>query len=404
MSLLSYVTGVISFMIEFLVRKFIKDYQDLEKPEVRTAYGILASIVGILCNVCLFLMKVLAGAVMGSVAVMADAFNNLSDAASSVISFVGVKLASKPADDEHPFGHGRMEYISAFIVAFLVIQVGFSFFKNSVGKIRNPEDMTFEFIPFLILLISIGVKLWMGAFNRKLGNRINSKVMLATAADSMGDVLSTSVTVISILIYKFAGVNMDAYMGLILSFVVMWSGISIFKDTVEPLLGEAVDPELYKKITELVESYDGIIGTHDLIVHNYGPGRSMASIHAEVPRSADIEESHEIIDKVEREVAKQLGIFLVIHMDPLEVEDETILKVREEVRETLWLIDENLSFHDFRMVHGKNQINLIFDVVVPHSYQEEEKKKLTGKIKEAMVHKDPRYQCVITVDQGFLGE
>lgn len=388
----------------FLVRFFVKDYTNVENQEVRTSYGVLASIIGVLCNICLFVIKVIAGAVIGSVAVMADAFNNLSDAVSSIISYIGVKMASKPADEEHPFGHGRMEYIAAFVVSVLVIEVGLSFFKNSFGKIRHPESMTFEIISFIVLLVSIGIKLWLGAFNKKYGKRINSKVMEATAADCIGDVLCTAGTVISILIYYFTDINIDAYLGLLLSLVVIWSGVSIFRETMEPLLGEAVDPELYKKISKMVESYEGIIGTHDLIVHNYGPGRSMASIHAEVPRNADIEESHEIIDKAEREVAKKLGIFLVIHMDPLEVEDQAILKVRGEVEETLWLIDEELTFHDFRMVHGKNQINLIFDIVVPHRYSEEQKKKLATKVQQAMLHKDARYRCVITIDQGFLGE
>ena len=390
--------------MDFLVKKFVKNSDRVQDPAVRTSYGVLVSIVGILCNVLLFAAKLGIGIFMHSIAVMADAFNNLSDAASSVISFVGVKMASKPADDEHPFGHGRMEYIAAFIVAFLVIQVGFSFFKSSIVKLQNPEDITFELIPFLILVLSVGVKFWMAHFNRRLGKRIDSKVMLATAADSMGDVITTSATIVSILICAFAGVNIDAVAGLVVSLVVMWAGVSIVKDTLEPLIGEAVDPKLYQAITELVESYDGIVGTHDLIVHNYGPNKSMATIHAEVPRDVDIEESHEIIDRIERDAAKKLGIFLVIHMDPLAVEDEAILAVKGEVEEILWLIDESLSFHDFRMVHGKKQINLIFDVVVPHSYTQENRERLVHKIKTAMHKKDSRYQCVITVDQSFVAD
>ena len=388
--------------MDFLVKKFVKNYEQVQDSEVRTAYGMLASVVGILCNVFLFAVKILIGLIMGSIAVTADAFNNLSDAASSVISFVGVKMASKPADDEHPFGHGRMEYIAAFIVAFLVIQVGFSLFQTSIGKLRNPEDIAFDLLPFLILVLSIGIKLWVEYYNRRLAKRIDSKVKKATAAASLRDVIPTSAPAASILISHFAGVNVDGIAGLLVSVLVMWSGVSIFRDTLEPLVGEAVDPELYQQITDLVESYDGILGTHDLIVHNYGPGKSMASIHAEVPRNVDIEDSHEIIDRAEREVARKLGILLVIHMDPLAVEDEAVNRVRKEVKETLWLIDENLSFHDFRMVRGKKQINLIFDMVVPHSYSEEQRKKLTDKVALAMQHKDPRYQCVITVDQSFL--
>lgn len=389
-------------MTEFLVKKFVKNYESIQNPGVRTQYGVLSSIVGILCNVLLFGVKLLIGLAMHSIAVMADAFNNLSDAASSIISFVGVKMASKPADEEHPFGHGRMEYIAAFIVAFLVIQVGFSFLKSSVGKIRNPEEMAFELVPFLILILSVAVKLWMGLFNRRLGRRIDSKVMLAASADSFGDVLTTSVTIAAILISKLIGFNVDAYAGIIVSLIVMWAGVGIAKDTLEPLIGEAVDPELYKQITDLVESYEGIEGTHDLVVHNYGPNQSMASIHAEVPRDVDIEDSHEIIDRIEREVSKRLGIFLVIHMDPVEVKDEYILKVKAEVEETVGKIDERLSIHDFRLVKGKKQINLIFDMVVPHEYTQDKEDEVRLQVLEDMQNVDARYQCVITIDKSFV--
>lgn len=389
-------------MTAFLVKKFVKNHENIQNSEVRTQYGVLSSIVGILCNVLLFGVKLLIGLAMHSIAVMADAFNNLSDAASSIISFVGVKMASKPADEEHPFGHGRMEYIAAFIVAFLVIQVGFSFLKSSIGKIRNPEEMVFELLPFLILVLSVAVKLWMGLFNRRLGKRIDSKVMLAAAADSFGDVLTTSVTIAAILISRLIGFNVDAYAGIIVSLIVMWAGVGIAKDTLEPLIGEAVDPELYEQITELVESYDGIEGTHDLVVHNYGPNQSMASIHAEVPRDVDIEDSHEIIDRIEREVSKRLGIFLVIHMDPVEVRDEYILKVKTEVEDVVQNIDERLTIHDFRLVKGKKQINLIFDMVVPHEYTQDKEDEVRLQVLEDMQKTDARYQCVITIDKSFV--
>lgn len=390
-------------MTDFLVRRFVKDYKEIENPQVRTRYGVLSSIVGILCNVLLFGFKLMIGLLMHSIAVMADAFNNLSDAASSIISFIGVKIASKPADEEHPFGHGRMEYIAAFIVSFLVIQVGFSFFKSSIAKLQNPQELVFQVVPFSILVLSIGVKLWMGLFNRKLGRRINSKVMLATAADSMGDVVTTSATVCSILISHFAGVNIDAIAGIVVSLIVMWSGISIAKETLEPLIGEAVDPQLYEAVTRHVEAYDGIEGTHDLIVHNYGPNKSMASIHAEVPRDVDIEKSHEIIDRIEREVSKELGIYLVIHMDPVEVRDEEILAVKELVEDVTKSIDERLEFHDFRMVSGQEQINLIFDLVVPYEYNREQQDQLRLRVIDEMQKVDRRYQCVITIDQSFVG-
>ena len=389
-------------MTDFLVRKFVKNYEQTEDVQVRTSYGVLSSIVGIFCNVLLFAAKFLIGVLMHSISVMADGFNNLSDAASSIISFIGVKMAEKPADEEHPFGHGRIEYIAALVVAFLVIEVGLSFLTSSIGKLKNPEEITFELIPFLILILSIGVKLWLAYFNTKLGKKIASKVMMATAADSMGDVITTSATILSILVCTFTGYNIDAIAGLVVSLIVMWAGVGIAKDTLEPLIGQAADPELAAKIKQEVESYDGITGTHDLIVHDYGPNRSMASIHAEVPRDVDIEASHEIIDRIEREVSKKLGIFLVIHMDPVEVRDERVLAVKDTVQKILYELDPEVTFHDFRMVWGEKRINLIFDVLVPFAYDKEKQKNLEKQICERITERDSRYQCVITVEKSFV--
>lgn len=389
-------------MTEFLVHRFVKDYENTEDTKVRTAYGILSSMVGIFCNVLLFAAKLSIGMLMHSISVMADGFNNLSDAASSIISFIGVKMAEKPADEEHPFGHGRIEYIAALVVSFLVIEVGITFLKSSAGKLTNPEEISFDLIPFLILVFSVGVKLWMAAFNRKLGKRIDSKVMLATAADSMGDVFTTGATILSILVCTFTGLNIDAIAGLVVSLIVIWAGVGIAKDTLEPLIGQAVDPELAERIRREVESYEGIEGTHDLIVHNYGPNRSMASIHAEVPRDVDIETSHEIIDRIEREVTKKLGIFLVIHMDPVEMRDERVLAAKEHLEKVLEKLDPEAAFHDFRMVWGEERINLIFDVQVPFSYGEEQQKELETEIAARMMLTDPRYRCVITVEKSFI--
>ena len=391
-------------MTEFLVRRFVKNYQNTEDLRVRTSYGVLSSCVGIFCNVLLFAVKLAIGFLMNSLAIMADAFNNLSDAASSIISFVGVKMAGKPADKEHPFGHGRIEYISALIVAFLVIEVGLTCLQSSVEKLFHPEDITFDWLSFVILLLSVGVKLWMSFFNRKLGRRIDSKVMLATAADSAGDVIVTSATLASILICYFTSVNIDAFTGVAVSLLVIWAGISIAKDTLEPLIGQRPDPELYHQIQEMVESYDGIVGTHDLIIHNYGPNRSMASIHAEVPRETDIEVSHEIIDRIERDVARKLNIFLVIHMDPVEIHDEKVLAVKAKLNGVVQALDPQLSFHDFRVVNGQEQINLIFDLVTPFSYTPEEVAKVVHQVKSLMKEVDSRYQCVITVDKDYLTE
>lgn len=391
-------------MTEFLVRHFIKDYQDVEKVSVRTAYGVLASIVGICCNIFLFAAKFIIGLVIHSVSVTADAFNNLSDAGSSIISFVGVKMAEKPADKDHPFGHGRIEYIAALVVSFLVLEVGFTFLKDSIGRIREPEDLNFQAVSVVILLLSIAVKLWMGMFNRKLGEKIDSKVMMAVFTDSMGDVITTGATILSILFFAVTGINIDGIVGVGVALVVMWAGVGIAKDTLEPLIGEAIDPEVYEKIKTFVESYDGIEGTHDLIVHNYGPGRSMASIHAEVPNDVDIEQSHEIIDRIERDAGKKLGIFLVIHMDPVEMKDERVLNIRRKTEEILKELDPACSIHDFRVVRGEEQSNLIFDMVIPIEYDEEKRKELPRKLKERLKELDPRYECVITVDYDYVAK
>lgn len=391
-------------MTEHLVKRFVKDYENVENADVRTAYGVLASIVGICCNLTLFTAKIVIGIMVHSISVMADAFNNLSDAASSIISFIGVKMAQKPADEAHPFGHGRIEYISAFIVAFFVIQVGFSLFKNSVGKIRNPQEMAFNRISVIILLLSIAVKLWMGIFNRRLGKRIHSTVMMATAADSLGDVAATTATMASLMVFGIWGVNIDGIIGLAVSIAVMIAGVNIARDTLAPLIGQAIDPKIYREIKEFVEAYDGIVGTHDLIVHNYGPSKSMASIHAEVPSDENIEVSHEIVDTIERDCLKKLGIFLVIHMDPVETHNQQVQAIKQQLGEVLEGLDSRLEFHDLRVVDGTLRVNLIFDLVVPRDYNEAMRDKLRVRVSEDMHSRDERFFCVITMENSFCAE
>ena len=391
-------------MTEFLIKHFIKDYKEVEKMSVRTAYGVLASIVGIFCNVFLFVVKFVVGFILRSVSVTADAFNNLSDAGSSIISFVGVKMAEKPADRDHPFGHGRIEYIAALVVSFLVLEVGFTFLKDSIGKIQTPETLNFQTVSVVILILSIAVKLWLGLFNRKLGEKINSKVMMAVFADSMGDVITTGATILSLIFFRLTGINIDGIVGVGVALVVMWAGVGIARDTLEPLIGEAIDPEVYEESKSFVESCDGIEGTHDLIVHNYGPGRSMASIHAEVPNDVDIEQSHEIIDRIERDTAKKLGIFLVIHMDPVEMKDQRVLQIRDRAVQILRELDPACSIHDFRVVHGEKQINLIFDMVIPIEYDEKMRAELPQKLAERLKKADPRYECVITAKYDYVAK
>lgn len=391
-------------MTEFLVKRFVKNYQQIEQASVRTSYGLMASVVGICCNLVLFTVKFFTGALMRSISVMADAFNNLSDAASSIIAFVGVKMAEKPADEEHPFGHGRMEYIAAFVVAFLVIQVGFSLLKTSVEHIIHPVELSFHYVSAAILLMSIGVKLWMAMFNRRLGKRIDSSVMMATAADSLGDVLATSATLVSIVVYGIWNINIDGIVGILVSVLVMIAGVNIAKDTLAPLIGEPIDAKEYKKITEFVERYDGIVGSHDLIVHNYGPGHRMASIHAEVPNDVDIEVSHAIVDRIERDALKKLGLHLVIHMDPLELKDERVGLMKETAELVIHGLDSRLSLHDFRVVEKRNKIHLIFDLAVPREYTQQMRDALKQEVYKRMKEQDPRYYCLITVESTYQTE
>lgn len=391
-------------MINFLVKRFIKDYENVENAKIRTAYGMLASILGICCNLFLFSSKLFAGFLVNSISVMADAFNNLSDAASSIIGFVGVRMAEKPADEEHPFGHGRMEYIAAFVVAFLVVQVGFSLLKTAVEKILHPETLSFSLFSVGILVFSVLVKLWMASYNRKLGKKINSTVMMATAADSLGDVGATSATIVSLLVFRFFHINIDGIIGLVVSVLVLIAGINIAKDTLAPLLGEAIDPEVYKKISDFVESYDGIIGSHDLIVHNYGPSRSMASIHAEVPSKVDIETSHAVVDQIERDALEKLGIFLVIHMDPVETDNELAAILKEMAIDVILHLDSRLTLHDFRIAQSPARINLIFDLVVPRDYTRQMREELTRQVCEKVRERDRRCACIVTVENSYRQE
>ena len=391
-------------MTDLLVKVFVKDNTNTDNQRVRTSYGVLASIVGILCNLLLFVVKISIGALINSISIMADAFNNLSDAASSVISFLGVKLAGRPADKEHPFGHGRLEYVAALIVAFLILLVGVSLFKGSFQKVLQPEEVGFHWILVLILCLSVFVKVWLALFNRKLGKIINSNLLQATSCDARNDVIVTSATIISILFGKFTGITIDGWMGLVVSAFVLFSGFSIAKDTLIPLLGAAIDKEVYHDITCKVESYAGIVGSHDLILHNYGPSCIMASIHAEVPNDSDMEEVHETIDRIERDIMNEMGISIVIHMDPIKLNDRRILESRQMVKNIVHEIEPQAETHDIRVADDSEGTNLIFDLVVPHSYKKEEEQKLLHDVEERIGNIDKRYHCIITIENGFIEE
>lgn len=388
---------------EFLIKKFIINYQNIEEEKTRNAYVYLASIVGILCNLILSIIKISVGFISGSVSITADGFNNLSDMASSIITMIGIKLANRPADKEHPFGHGRMEYLSALVVAFMVMLVGVQFVKTSFERILNPVAVSFEIIPFILLLISLLIKLWLSRFNKYMGLKINSTALKAASVDALGDVFTSSCVLISFLAAKFTTLPIDGYVGLIVSAAILYAGYSLIKDTISPLLGEAPDEELVKKIKQGVLSYDNIIGVHDLIIHNYGVGKCMASIHAEIPSNIDLVTIHEIIDSAEREISQKLNIYLVIHMDPMCIHDDKINKVKGEVQEILLKYKTIKSMHDFRITEGKDKINIIFDIEV-NAYEvntPDKEEELKGKLESDIKKLNPLYNCVITIDKYF---
>lgn len=369
---------------------------------MRERYGALGSFMGIFCNLLLFILKLILGLISGSVSIMADAFNNLSDIGSSVVTLLGFKLSKKPADPDHPFGHGRMEYMSAFIVAVLILLVGAELFKSSVSKIFSPEPLNISLITVIGLIISVAVKLWMSFFSRKLSKLINSGSLKATAQDSLNDCISTSCVLISIIIYKFTELNLDPYMGVLVALFILWSGFSSAKETISPLLGEPPSKELIDGIKNGILKYKEFSGLHDLIVHNYGPGRCFASVHVEVPADINVLKCHELIDRAESEISAALGIEIVMHMDPIAVDDSCVTETYNALLEKVHTIDSRLALHDFRMVEGENRINLVFDVVVPPDFQMS-KAELKSEICDLVREIDERYCCVIQVDIDLTG-
>lgn len=386
-------------MTGFLIRRFIRNPEDTENAEVRYAYGRLAGITGLCANVLLFAAKLVAGGLTGSLAIMADAFNNLSDAGSSIVTLVGFKLSSAPPDEEHPFGHGRMEYLSALAVAALIMVAGFELATKSVEKILHPSETAFEPVSLVILVLAIGVKLWMALFYRKIGGRIDSEVLRAASADSRNDTLSTLVVLVSAVVNIFVPVDIDGYVGAVIALFVIWSGFSVIRKTVSPLLGQAPDPKFVEDIKNTVLSYDGIIGIHDLMVHNYGPGRVVLSLHAEVPAEEDVMHSHDLVDRVEKELMQKYHAIACIHMDPVNTSDERVARLREMVEGLLHGIDERLSLHDFRVVFGDTHTNLIFDLVVPYDYPDGQ--QLCADIRRLVAEKDPTLCTVATVEHSF---
>ncbi|TDT60968.1 cation diffusion facilitator family transporter [Fonticella tunisiensis] len=368
----------------------------------RRAYGYLGGIVGITVNILLFISKLLTGIILNSIAITADAFNNLSDVGSSVITIIGFKIADKPADKDHPFGHGRGEYIAGLIISFMVLLVGFQFIKSSYGRIVNPVRLSFDLVSFLILLLSIIAKAWLGTFNRRLAKEISSGALNASSFDSFSDVIVTSTVASSLLISRFTTFPVDGYIGLVVSAFILYAGYNLVKETISPLLGEAPDPELINAILDSFKEYKEIIGTHELIVHSYGTGKYIATIHAEIPSSIPVLEAHEIIDKAENKISKKLGILLIIHMDPVNTDDGEIEKTRSEIEEILKEFPEVISFHDFRFVGQNNYKNILFDIVVSNKIRPEMEKDYVNSIKRRIKEKYPDYNAIIGLDRDYL--
>lgn len=387
-------------MTKLLIRLFVKNYENTQDRNVRTGYGKMAGWVGIFCNVLLFIGKFLIGMVSGSVSISADAINNLSDASSNIISLLGFKMGSKPADQDHPYGHARYEYLSGLLVAVLILVIGVELLRTSIQKVRNPEPVEFSWILVGILIISILVKLWMAVFNRYMGRAIASETLIATAADSRNDVISTGAVLVASLVSHYTNLELDGWMGILVAIFILYSGIGLIKDTLDPLLGKAPDPVLVEMIQKKIMSYDGVLGTHDLMVHDYGPGRLFASVHVEMAAEENVLKCHDIIDNIEKDFFEHDNLNMIIHFDPIVTSDEVVGDLRKWLSGQVKIIDERLTIHDLRMVPGVSHTNMIFDCVVPHEFFLTDK-EVKQKIQELVSVEYPGYQCVITVDKSY---
>ena len=388
-------------MTNILIRLFIKDYENIDNPLVRENYGKFASVLGIATNLLLFIIKIIAGLLFNSISIVADAVNNLSDSASSVVTLVGFKISGKPADEKHPYGHARMEYISGLIVSFIIIFLGLQLIMGSFEKIKAPQRAEFNMLSVAILIIAILIKLWQCIFYRNMGKKINSMTLVATSVDSRNDILATSAVLAAAIITRLTGFNLDGYMGALVAILIIISGIKLVSDTISPLLGVAPTKELVDRIYEKILSYENIIGLHDLTIHSYGAYKCFASVHCEVSAEQDIMVSHDIIDNIERDFLKDEGIHLVIHLDPIVTNDAKTNELKELVKEIILEISPDISMHDFRVVCGISHSNLIFDIVTPYNTRlndEDLKKLISDKIQDI----DEKYRSIITVDHNYV--
>lgn len=387
-------------MLRLLTRIFIKDAENVAKPEVRQAYGTLCGFLGIGLNILLFAGKFIAGIISNSIAVTADAFNNLSDAGSSFITLIGFRLSGSKPDSEHPFGHGRVEYLSGLCVSVMIILMAVELLKSSILKIFHPEKVESSLLVIGILIVSILVKLYMCSYNRAVGKKISSAAMQATATDSLSDSIATTVVLISTLIARFTGLQIDAYCGVLVGLFILVAGIKAAKDTINPLLGQAPNPEFVEEVKKIVAEHSEIKGIHDMVVHDYGPGRVMVSLHAEVPASGNICVLHEAVDLVENELKDKLGCHAVIHMDPINTDDPETVQLKARVLELIAELDSVITMHDFRLVKGPAYTKIIFDVVVPYEFYLSDK-EVQEKLYAAIQKIDEKYHAVICVDKAF---
>lgn len=387
-------------MIQLLAKIFIKNQEDVENPKVRQAYGVLCGTVGIVLNILLFAGKWLAGFLSGSIAITADAFNNLSDAGSSVLTLIGFHLSGQKPDEKHPFGHGRMEYISGLFVSVAILIMAVELIQSSVHKLIHPEAIEGSPLILAILMVSVCVKVYMAYYNKKIGKKINSAAMAATAADSMSDTIATSAVLFSTVISMAAGVNLDGWCGLLVGVFILYSGVQALKDMVDPLLGQAPDKALVEQIQSLVTSYPVVQGIHDMMIHDYGPGRRIVSLHAEVDAKGDILKIHDEIDNIERKLRETLNCHATIHMDPVEADNEEVRKLRLQTAKLIAGMELNLSIHDFRVVKGETHTNLIFDVVVPFECPLKDS-EVIEKIEEGIQQYPGNYYAVIQIDRDL---
>ncbi|MBO5734338.1 MAG: cation transporter [Clostridia bacterium] len=385
-------------LIRFLTKSFIKDAENITAPSVRSAYGVFGGILGIICNIVLFVLKLTIGTLVNSIAIVSDAFNNLSDMGSSIVAMIGAKLSNQRPDEEHPFGHGRFEYISSLIVSFIIITMGFELVKSSFHKILNPVRPEFNIMLLTILGVSVLIKLWMFFAVKFLGKKINSDVLLATSSDSLNDAIATTVILLSVVLCNFLPPVIDGIAGTAVAIMICISGIKLAWETIGTLLGTSPDPIVAEKIAEIILSDNEILGIHDLIVHDYGPGRTLASVHAEVSCEKSAIMLHEIIDALEMRIMEELGIETVIHTDPILVSNDKVNETREMVKNIIAEINSELGMHDFRMTDGETRINLIFDLEVPFELTDDERKETLSMIKKNITTQDERFACVIKVD------